>query len=157
MQGTESESLLLRIKEAQNEVKVLHEEEKTREEKRRVQELENKWQEASGLFDQRQYDAAIGLFQELINSEYRDQARAKMTEATNLAASELRKESAGLFVQSRKVEHPEQKAALLLESRRLLLLIQEKYPDAEVISKVKQNIAAIEEQIRILDPSLLEK
>lgn len=117
--------------------------------------LDAKWQKALEMLDQRQFDQSIVLFEELENSEYQAQARAKIAEAANLAAADLRKEAANLFIKARKTDAVEPKKALLLESRRLLLLVQEKYPQADIIEKVKQNQKAAEDQIRALDPNLL--
>ena len=129
------------------------------EEKKRLkeQELARKWQEAQGLFDQQKYDLAIAAFAAFLNTDKHEQAKDKMTSATNMAAVNLRKQAAGLFVKSRKIANGAQKAALLMESRRLLLIVLEKYPEADVISKVTQNRQVIEEQIRAIDGDLLEE
>lgn len=117
--------------------------------------LDARWRKALETLDQQQFDQSIVLFEELVDSEYHDQARAKISEAVNLAAVELRREAANLFIKARKTDAVEQKKALLLESRRLLLLVQQKYPQADIIDKVRQNQKATEEQIRALDPTLL--
>jgi hypothetical protein len=117
--------------------------------------VDAKWQKALEMLDQRQFDQSILLFGELENSEYQAQARAKIAEAVNLAAAELRKEAANLFIKARKTDAVEPKKALLLESRRLLLLVQQRYPQADIIDKVKQNQKATEDQLRALDPNLL--
>lgn len=121
------------------------------------QELATKWQESLDLFDQQKYDSAIAAFEGFLNTDYHEQAKGKIIAAANLAAADLRKQAAGLFVKSRKVVHTEQKLALLMESRHLLLTVREKYSQADVISKVIQNQQAIEEQIRGIDPDLLEE
>lgn len=116
-----------------------------------AQALAAKWDEARLMFDRREYDQAIDGFTELLNTEYGEEAEAKMAQAVNLAAAELRKESAVLFVKSRKVQHQEQKGSLLLQSRQLLLTILKKYPEADVADKVRENLRVIEEQIRELN------
>ncbi len=155
-QSTDSEELLALINEAEAEMREQQKQQLEMAEIEKGQAMEAKWHEGLEHFDHRRYDEAIAAFDELIDSPYRDQAMAKLTEAVNLAASELRKEAAALFVKSRKVQHPQQKSELLLESRRLLVMVQEKYPGAQIIGKVKQNLRVIEEQIRSLDTSLPE-
>ena len=115
------------------------------------------WQEGLDLLDQRQYDEAILVFTALLESEYASEAMDRIREAQKLAAIDLRRMAAGLFVKSRKINDPQRKGDLLLESRRLLLEIQEKYPEVEIIDKVKQNLQVIVEQIYQLDPGLLEQ
>ena len=156
-QQSYSEDLVALVQGVEEEIKIVQAQELERAQIEKMEAFDAKWQNGVHLLDQRRYDQAIALFEELINSKYRDQAMEKMSTAVNLAASELRKEAANLFVKSRKVEHPEKKGALLLQSRRLLLLIQEKYPGADIIGKVKQNQRAIEEQIRIFDADLLDE
>ncbi|RJX35575.1 MAG: hypothetical protein C4531_01790 [Desulfurivibrio sp.] len=117
--------------------------------------LDAKWQKAMEVLDHQQFDQSIVLFEELLDTSYQDQARLKIAEAVNLAAAELRKEAANLFIKARKSTDIEQKKSLLLESRRLLLLVQQKYPQADIIDKVKQNQKATEDQLRALDPNLL--
>ncbi|OKY76284.1 MAG: hypothetical protein BM485_03265 [Desulfobulbaceae bacterium DB1] len=120
--------------------------------------LEGQWNDAVAMLDQLQFDQAITLFEQLADNEaYRLKAQAKIVEASTLAAAELRKEAAAFFVKSRNVQNPEQKGKLLMESRRLLVQVTEKYPQAEIIDKVKQNLQAIEEQLARLNPGLLEQ
>ena len=116
--------------------------------------LDAQWQKALEMFDHRQFDQSIVLFEELVDTPYQGQARAKISEAVNLAATELRKEAASLFIKARKTNDVDQKKALLLESRRLLLLVQQKYPQADIIDKVRQNQKATEDQLRALEPNL---
>ncbi len=115
------------------------------------------WQEGLDLMDQRQYDEAIFVFTALLESEYEREAIDKIREAQKLAAIDLRRMAAALFVKSRKINDPRRKGDLLLESRRLLLEIQEKYPEVEIMDRVQQNLKVIEEQIYQLDPGLLEQ
>ncbi|MFH1216548.1 MAG: hypothetical protein V1706_08605 [Pseudomonadota bacterium] len=123
----------------------------------RKEALDDKWNDGVAMLDQLQFDQAIVLFGELAKEEeYRFKAQEKLVEASNLAAAELRKEAAALFVKSRNLQNPEEKGKLLLESRRLLLQVMEKYPQTEIVDKVKQNLLAIEEQLRGLNPALLD-
>ncbi len=144
------------VEETLREVQLLNEQDIEEKKILKEQELADSWQEALHLFDQRKFDLAIAGFEALLSTSYQQEAKMKIVAAANLAAADLRKQAAGLFVKSRKVTHPEQKTDLLMKSRRLLLLIQKKYPEADVIPKVIQNQSAIEEQIRAIDSDLLE-
>jgi hypothetical protein len=46
---------------------------------------------------------------------------------------------------------------LLLASHQLLKEILVKYPQTDLLDKVNQNLAVLEEQIRRIDPALLEE
>ncbi len=151
-----SDELLSLVRQNQLEIEQMQGQEYTVEQERQKQEVESKWKAAVEFFDHRQYDRAITAFKDLLHSEYGEQAEIKLNEAVNMAASEMRKEAAALFLKSRKGASPQQQASLLMESRFLLLSILEKYPEADVVEKVKQNLNAAEEQIRVIDPSLLQ-
>ncbi len=68
-----------------------------------------KWQKAVAMLDDQQFDQAIVLFEELVDTPYQDQARAKISEAVNLAAAQLRMEAANLFIKARKTAAVDQK------------------------------------------------
>ncbi|MBW1792683.1 MAG: hypothetical protein JRJ14_10605 [Deltaproteobacteria bacterium] len=91
-----------------------------------------------------------------MNSEYQNRALRKIDKATQIAAIDMRKRAALLFSKSRKISGMEKKAALLLESRSILQEIIRRYPEAKIIDKVVVNLDVIENQIRNLDPSLLD-
>ena len=115
------------------------------------------WDEATRLFEMRQYDTAIAAYTLLLDTDYEDQAKEKIKDAANLAASEMRRTAANLFVKARRTGSQEQRKALMLESWQLLNQIPIKYPDAEILDKVAENIKILEDQIRILEPELLEE
>ena len=69
----------------------------------------------------------------------------------------MRKEAASLFIRAGKTTDPEQKKKLLLASHELLTEILVKYPQTDLLDKVKQNIAILEVQIQRFDPALLEE
>ncbi len=58
--------------------------------------LAEQWNAAVNLLDSQLYDAAILAFLALQETEYGDKAQAKITEAANLAAGQMRKEAASL-------------------------------------------------------------
>ena len=87
----------------------------------------------------------------------RQQANQKIIEAANLAAAQMRKEAASLFSKAVKTSDIEKKEELLLDSHRLLSQIPVRFPQTELLDKVYQNISILEEQIRKIDPALLEE
>jgi hypothetical protein len=143
------------VKSLEEEIRAQQSQQTVLQQMQEKEAFDAKWQKAVEMLDHQQFDQSIVLFEELVDTPYQDQARAKISEAVNLAAAELRMEAANLFTKARKTAAVAQKTALLLESRRLLLLVQQKYPQADIIDKVRQNQKATEEQIRMLDPNLL--
>ena len=156
-QDTESAETAAAVRELEEEIIRLQSEQAGMPQTEQQDALDAKWQKALQTLDERQYDQAIVLFGEFVDPAYQEPARAKIAEAVNLAASELRKEAASLFIKARKSASVEQKTALLTESRRLLLQVQEKYPQADIIDKVRQNQRAIDEQILAINPQLLNE
>ena len=120
-------------------------------------ELTEQWDAALKLMDSQRYDSAISAFTALMDTEYEVEAAIKITEASNQAASQMRKEAASLFVRAGRTPDLEQKKELLLASHRLLSEIVVKYPQTDLLGKVHQNIAILEEQIQQFDPALLEE
>ncbi len=118
--------------------------------------LASQWKSANTLLDSQQYDPAIAGFTPLLDTSYDAQAHKKIQEATNLAATAQRKQAASLFIKAVKARSPENKKELLLESRKLLQEVLKKYPQADIIDKVAQNLTTIEQHIAQVDPSLLE-
>jgi len=119
--------------------------------------LIDQWDSAVNLLDSQHYDTAILAFQAFQETEYADQAQAKITEAANLAAGQMRKEAASLFIKAGKTADIERKKELLLASHKLLKEILVSYPQTDLLDKVNQNISVLEEQIRRIDPALLEE
>jgi hypothetical protein len=110
------------------------------------------WSEALNLLDSRRYDEAITALGVFVGTAYEEEARAKIGLAANQAANENRRQAANLFVKARKTQDKKYRQELLQESRQLLVDILQKYPQSEIIDKVKQNLRIIEEQIRNVDP-----
>jgi|GEM_PF-2281261 len=74
-------------------------------------------------------------------------------------AQDERLKAAGLYNRYRKgfnIDDVETKKKLLLESRRILKDILIKYPNIEIASKVSNNIEQVEQEIRSIDPNLLQ-
>jgi tetratricopeptide (TPR) repeat protein len=118
--------------------------------------LANQWETSNNLLDSQRYDPAIAGFTHLLDTSYDAKARNKIQEATNLAAATQRKQAASLFIKAVKARSPENKKELLLESRQLLQEVLKKYPQADIIDKVAQNLTTLEEHIQQFDPALLE-
>ena len=121
------------------------------------QSLAVQWESSITLFDAERYDAAIQSFETLLETDYADQAKQKIQEATNLAAADKRKQAASLFIKAIKARNRGDKKELLLESRGLLQEIMTKYPHADIIDKAAQNLETLEKHITQFDPSLLEE
>ena len=129
------------------------------ETQRRIQEMEltEQWDAAVNLLDSQRYDSAILAFEALAGTEYEEQAKMKIIEAANQAASQMRKEAAALFIRAGKTPDIEQKKELLLASHKLLSEILVQFPQTDLSDKVQQNITILEEQIQRFDPALLEE
>jgi BMFP domain-containing protein YqiC len=121
------------------------------------QSLAMQWKSSNDFLDSQRYDSAIAGFAPLLDTPYDAEARQKIQEATNLAAAAQRKQAATLFIRAIKATTPEDKKELLLESRQLLQDVLLKYPDADIIDKVAQNLTTLEQHIQQFDPTLLEK
>ncbi|ADH86380.1 hypothetical protein DaAHT2_1688 [Desulfurivibrio alkaliphilus AHT 2] len=121
------------------------------------QALSIQWEEANRLLGLGQYDEAITLFARLLESEYREEARQRMAEAAREAATELRRQAASLFVRARRSDEPEQAVELAGESWQLLRRIISRYPDSDIIDRVMDNLASVEDYLEGLAPGLLKE
>ena len=90
-----------------------------------------------------------------MGTSYDDRARQKIDEAANLAAREDRRRAAELFVRSGRTHDLWSRKKLLLASRQLLQDILIKYPQSDIVDKVKRNLQRIDEEIAKIDPNLL--
>ena len=126
---------------------------------RRIQEVElsEQWNAAVSLLDSQRYDIAIPAFKALMGTEYEEKAKTKILEAANLAAGQMRKEAASLFINAGKATDIDKKKELLFASHRMLTEILTKYPQTDLRDKVNQNITILEGQIKKLDPAWLEE
>jgi len=102
------------------------------------------WEKAVDLLGTGRYEEAIQAFSLLRGTSYDALARERTIEAENLAAFEMRRAAAALFVQAGRAGNAERKRQLLLDSRRILLEILKKYPDVEMRDKVVQNLQTLE-------------
>jgi tetratricopeptide (TPR) repeat protein len=128
------------------------------ENQRRVEEIEltEQWDTAVLLMDSQRYDLAIAAFEILLDTDFEEQAAIKIVATANLAAGQMRKEAASLFIRAGKTPDIENKKQLLLDSYGMLNEILVKFPQTDLLEKVYQNIAILEDQIRKIDPTLLE-
>lgn len=101
------------------------------------------WAQSMQFFEQQRYDEAIAGFQRLVDGEHGPEAKAKIAEATELAATAMRRQAAALYAKSRKVFDPEEKRQTLQSSRTLLMQLIEKYPGASVADKARQNLKVL--------------
>jgi len=115
------------------------------------------WNRAVVLFDAGKYDEAIPALAGLVNTSYGGAAKERLLKAQTEIAKQLRSQAAGIFVKVRKAETSAQKCKLLEESWTLLNIIVTSYPEIAVIDKVKQNLGLVEEQLKDLDPALLQR
>jgi tetratricopeptide (TPR) repeat protein len=123
----------------------------------KMQELQERWNEGMLKVDEGDYEAAIGIFQTLLQTEYFAKARDKIDEITLLAAKSARRDAADLYIRYTKTSDAEMKKKLLVESRKLLKGILEKYPEVGINEKVQDNIERVEQEMNALDPNLLEE
>lgn len=121
------------------------------------QALAMQWDEANRLLGLRQYDEAILAFSRLLASEYGEEARRRMSTASREAATELRREAAALFVQAHRSDDSARAAELAGESWQLLRRIIAVYPDSEMVDRVMDNLASVEDYLASLDPELLDR
>lgn len=119
------------------------------------EELAVQWEKAVALFEAEDYEKAIAAFSFLSDSEYGRKAEKKGKEVIDKHAAQLRIEAADLFVAAQNIKEPASKGNMMMRSRGILLYILTRYPEAEIVSKVEQNLQALEEQIRTYNPRLL--
>jgi TolA-binding protein len=120
------------------------------------QELQRQWNNGLLLAQNGRYDEAIDVFTSLEGSDYADQAKAKVREISLQAAKDERRKAADLYVRYSRTTDIGAKKKLLLESRRILKDILVKYPEVEITPKVVSNIERVEQEIRSVDPNLLQ-
>ena len=121
----------------------------------RMQDLQRRWNEGMLLADQDDYDGAIVIFTELLDTSYQGKAQVKIEELSLQAAKADRRKAAELFIRFTKTTDIEGKKRLLIESRRILKEILIKYPEVDIAKKVVGNIDRVEREMNELDPMLL--
>ncbi len=120
-----------------------------------MQDLQRRWNEGMLLADQSDYDGAILIFTELLDTSYQGKAQVKIEELSAQAAKEDRRKAAELFIRFTKTTDIEGKKRLLIESRKILKDILVKYPEVDIARKVLGNIDRVEKEMNALDPLLL--
>ncbi len=117
--------------------------------------LQETWEKGQQFLRTREYDQAIEVLTGLLGTDYDKMARDQINEAANLAARENRRRAAELFVRSGRVKDRDARVRLLFESRQLLENILARYPQSDLVDKVRKNLDRIEREIRSIDPELL--
>jgi hypothetical protein len=107
------------------------------------------------LVNGQRFEEAINVFRSLLDTEYSDKARAKISELTLDAANADRRKAADLFIRFTKTTDLESRKKLLVESRKYLKNILVKYPEVEIASKVRGNIERVEQEMNAIDPNLV--
>jgi len=121
----------------------------------REQQAQKNWNEGMTALEAKEYDQAIEAFTKLLGTSSAAKAKKRIDEAADLAAQEDRRRAAELFVRSGRTHDPLSRKKLLLASRQLLQDILLKYPQSDLIEKVKRNLKRIDEEINAIDPTLL--
>lgn len=136
-----------------DEARILEREEEERRLQQELQELADQWDEAERLLGMRRYDEAMEAFSLLLETRYHDEAARKIGEAADMAAGELRRQAAGLFVRARR--DGDLQAAE--ESWHLLRRIVRDYPRSKLIERVRDNLGQVEEYLERLEPGIVER
>ena len=123
----------------------------------KMQELQRRWNEGMRMADSGDFDGAIAVFTELLETEYASKAEARIDELSLQAAKADRKKAAELFIRFTKTSDTESRKRLLIESRKILKNILVKYPEVEIAQRVLGNIERVEKEMSELDPQLLPK
>ncbi|MBC8208720.1 MAG: hypothetical protein H8E79_06095 [Desulfobulbaceae bacterium] len=142
----------------QQKLEALKEAEKLEQEQQvlaRQQVLQEQWDESVRILESGAYDEAIQMFTQLLETDLGEQARSKIKDVALSAAKDDRRKAADLFIRSTRAADLETRKQLLLESRRYLLGILEKYPDVDIVDKVMGNIQRVEKDLHAIDPVLL--
>ncbi len=109
---------------------------------------DNEWRQALDLLDRQKYKAAITAFKDLLNSAYGAEAQKKLRAASNMAAGAMRREAAALFLKAGRTTDPVAVEKMMLQARDLLRQAIAEYPDVEIIDKIKQNLQALDKQLK---------
>ncbi len=143
------------IKAKKDELVLAEAVEKETDKMAKMQDLQNQWNNGLLLANGGRFDEAIDVFKQLQGTDYSDKAQAKIEELSLEAAKADRRKAADLFIRFTKTDDLESKKKLLVETRRLLRGILEKYPQVEIAQKVAGNIDRVEQEMRAIDPTLL--
>jgi tetratricopeptide (TPR) repeat protein len=117
--------------------------------------LQETWSKGQAHLQLKEYAQAIAVFSGMLNTSYADRAQSEINAAANLAAQEDRQKAAELFVQAGSAKDQSARVALLFQSRQLLQNILNKYPQSDLVEKVRKNLERIESDLKAIDPALL--
>ncbi|HID70432.1 MAG TPA: tetratricopeptide repeat protein [Desulfobacterales bacterium] len=123
----------------------------------KMQIQQRQWNEALLLIDQGEFDQAIEILTNMLDSDYAVKADNKIAEVSLLAARAERRKAADLFIRFTKTTDLASKKKLLIESRRRLSDILIKYPDVGITDKVLGNIKRVEKEMNAIDPMLISQ
>jgi hypothetical protein len=144
------------VKEKNQELLLAEAVENETEKMARIQELQHQWNNGLLLAKAGRYEESISVFTDLLDTEYSQKAEMKIREVSLEASKNARKMAADFFLRYNKTSDLESKKKLLIESRKLLRDILVKYPQVEIIPKVRANIKRVEQEMMLLDPMLLQ-
>ena len=113
--------------------------------------LQKKWGKAEKAFQATEYDKAIALYADLLNTSLDTQARKKMKKISLTAGQEARRKAANFFQRANSATDLKVKKQHLLSSRTLLEDILQKYPLAGLDAKVKRNLSRVDKELATLD------
>ncbi|MCW5211485.1 hypothetical protein VU04_01070 [Desulfobulbus sp. TB] len=113
--------------------------------------LQKKWSKAEAALQASEYDKAIALFSDLLNTSLDTQARKKIKKVSLTAGQEARQEAAFFFQRAKSATNLKVKRQHLLSSQKLLEGILQKYPRARLDTKVKRNLSRVEKELTALD------
>ncbi|MCI5117952.1 MAG: hypothetical protein D3913_08335 [Candidatus Electrothrix sp. LOE1_4_5] len=113
--------------------------------------LEKKWGKAEAALQASEYDKAIALFSDLLNTSMDTQAREKIKKVSLTAGQEARQEAAIFFQRAKSTTNLRVKRQHLLSSQKILKGILQKYPHAGLDTKVKRNLSRVEKELTALD------
>ncbi len=122
-----------------------------------MQDQQRQWNDALLLIDKGEYDEAIEILTNMLDSDYALKADNKIAEVSLLAARAERRKAADLFIRYTKTTDLESRKKLLIESRRCLADILIKYPDVGITDKVLGNIKRVEKEMNAIDPLLISQ
>ena len=118
--------------------------------------LQAQWDKAENALQSAEYDKAIGLFSELLNTPLGTKARDRLEKASRSAGQEVRRKAANFFQRANSATNPEVRKQHLLSSKTLLEDILRKYPLAGLDAKVKRNLSRVDKELAALDHTPFE-
>lgn len=120
-----------------------------------VQDLQKQWNNGMLLVNAERYDESLEVFKTLLGTDYENRAQIKIDEVSLTAAKNERRKAADTYIRYTKTNDLESQKKLLVSARKTLRDILIKYPNVEIISKVKKNIERVEQELFALDPDIL--